>query len=388
VEACSARDLGLSDARRLDVGHRSYAIYRDHKGRLFATDGMCTHGNTHLSSGLVKGDEVECPKHNGRFRLADGAPSRAPACQGLATYPVEERQGRLFVNLARPGGAGARPQRTFRLRVAGTRFVATFIKELLLEPAEGEDPVAFTPGDYLKLDIPAYDAIRLGDLEIPDRYRPEWERQGLTDLVARNPAPGRRNNYSIASNSRLERTLRFDVRLASPPQGKSCPPGAGSSWVFSLQEGDPVTAVGPFGDFHVRPTQREMVYIGGGAGMAPLRAHLSHHLETLETSRRISFYYGARSLQEAFYLEYFEELARRHPGFSFHLALSMPLPEDRWTGQVGLVHEVALRQHLRRHPSPRTLEYYLCGPPPLIRASTAMLAELEVPAQQVSFDEF
>lgn len=208
------------------------------------------------------------------------------------------------------------------------------------------------------------------------------------DMVAKNPSPGRRNNYSIASNARLEQALRFNVRLATPPPGMACPPGAGSSYVFNLRPGDPVTAIGPFGDFHIRPTQREMVYVGGGAGMAPLRAHLSHLFETVGTKRRVSFYYGARSLEEAFYQDYFLEMARRHPGFTFELALSAPRPKDRFSGPVGLVHEVVLEHHLRRHPSPRALEYYLCGPPPMIRASTAMLAALDVPAEQVLFDEF
>jgi Na(+)-translocating NADH:ubiquinone oxidoreductase F subunit len=158
--------------------------------------------------------------------------------------------------------------------------------------------------------------------------------------------------------------------------------------MFSLKPGDFVTGIGPFGDFHVKPTQREMVYIGGGAGMAPLRAHLSHLLETEGTARKISFWYGARSSQEIFYQDYFAALEKNHHNFSFRLALSSPLPEDNWGGLQGFIHEVVLQQYLRDHPNPASAEYYLCGPPLMIKACNRMLAELGVPAHQISFDEF
>jgi Na+-transporting NADH:ubiquinone oxidoreductase subunit F len=149
-----------------------------------------------------------------------------------------------------------------------------------------------------------------------------------------------------------------------------------------------VTAIGPFGDFHIKPTQREMVYIGGGAGMAPLRAHLSHLLETEKTSRKVCFWYGARSRQEIFYDDYFEELARRHPNFAFHVALSTPLPEDSWNGPLGFIHEVVLEKHLRQHANPKAVEYYLCGPPLMIKACNKVLADLGVPSSQIAYDEF
>src|SRR6202034_2951679 len=168
-------------------------------------------------------------------------------------------------------------------------------------------------------------------------------------LVACNPDGGRRNNYSVASNAKTERTLRFNVRIATPPPGQDCSPGIGSSFVFHLKPGDVVSGIGPFGDFHIKPTQREMVYIGGGAGMAPLRAHLSHLLDTERTARKISFWYGVRSKQEIFYEDYFQNLANGHRNFTFHLALSSPLPEDKWMGHVGFIHEVALEEYLRDH---------------------------------------
>jgi Na+-transporting NADH:ubiquinone oxidoreductase subunit F len=388
IEACVAADLGVADAIRFDHGKKTYALYRNEVGDLFATDGLCTHGNVHLSNGLVKGNIIECSKHNGRFNLIDGSPARAPICRGLVTYPIQERNGRIFMNVSRAGGVGARAQKTYQLRVVSNGNVATFIKELVLEPLDLAGRISFTPGDYLQLDIPAYDLIRFRDFDIPEPFAAVWEQQHVFDLVARNPEVGRRNNYSLASNQQTERVLRFNVRIATPPPGQDCAPGVGSSYVFGLRPGDIVTAIGSFGDFHIKPTQREMVYIGGGAGMAPLRAHLSHLLESGNCARKIGFWYGARSRQEIFYEDYFENLANEHRNFTFNLALSSPLPEDNWTGHLGFIHEVVLENYLSRHANPRVAEYYLCGPPMMIKACTKMLADLGVPASQISYDEF
>ena len=387
IEVCAAADLGRADVIRFDHGKKTFALYRDDEGKLYATDGVCTHGNTHLADGLVKGKIIECPKHNGRYHLADGSPARPPVCRGLATYPLEEQNGRLHLNLLRVGGAGARESKTWRFRVVSNRSVATFIKELVLEPLDGA-ALAFTPGDYLQFDIPAYERIRFRDFDIPAPFTAVWEAHHVFDLEVSNPAPGRRNNYSLASNQQLERHLRFNVRISTPPPGQDCPPGVGSSYVFNLKPGDTVSAIGPFGDFHLKPTQREMVYIGGGAGMAPLRAHLSHLFETEHTARKVSFWYGARSRQEIFYADYFEQLAAQHPNFSFHLALSSPLPEDNWTGPTGFIHEVVLAQHLAKHASAPAVEYYLCGPPLMIKGCLAMLRGLGVPASRIAYDEF
>ena len=388
VAVCAAADLRRADAVRFDHARKTYAVYRDEDGRLFATDGLCTHGNTHLSDGLVIGGIIECPKHNGRFHLADGSPARAPICRGLATYPAEEREGRIFVDVMHAGGVGARAHTAFKFRVVSNRSVATFIKEVVLEPEDGAGAVGFAPGDYLQLDIPAYDSIRFSEFDIPEPYASVWKNQHVFDLVARNPEPGRRNNYSLAGNPKTERQLRFNVRIATPPPGQECAPGVGSSYVFSLKPGDTVTAIGPFGDFHIKPTQHEMVYIGGGAGMAPLRAHISHLLESERSARKISYWYGARSRQEIFYEEYFRELEASHSNFSFHLALSSPLPGDNWTGHEGFIHEVVLEKYLREHPHPEAAEYYLCGPPQMIKACTRMLESVGVSARQIAYDEF
>ena len=388
IEICAAADLCRSDVIRFDHGKRTYALARDEKGALYAMDGICTHGNTHLGDGFVKGNIIECSKHNGRFNLVDGSPARAPVCRGLATYPLEERGGRLYLNIFQPGGFAGREQKTMRFRVVSNHSVATFIKELILEPANAAEKISFVPGDYIQIDIPAYQNIRFREFEIPEPYATVWENQHVFDLVARNTAAGRRNNYSIASNQQNERTLRFNVRIATPPPGQDCPPGVGSAYVFHLKPGDTVTAIGPFGDFHIKPTQREMVYIGGGAGMAPLRAHLSHLFETEKTRRKVSFWYGARSRQEIYYQEYFQLIAAEHSNFDFQLALSAPLPEDSWTGHAGFIHEVVFLRYLKDHPDPKAVEYYLCGPPLMIKACTNMLADLGVSTDHIAFDEF
>ncbi len=388
IDVCDASLLGPEDVIRFDHSHRTYALYRTADGVLYATDGICTHGNTHLADGLVKGKIVECPKHNGRFNLADGSPARPPVCVGLRTYPIENRDGRLTLNVAQAGGAGAREQQTLQLRVVSNRSVATFIKELVLEPLDPSAKVKFTPGDYMQIEIPAYDNLRFREFDIPEPYSAVWDTQHVFDLTVSNPVAGRRNNYSLASNQELERTLTFNVRVATPPPGQDCPPGVGSSYVFNLKPGDTVSAIGPFGDFHIKPTQKEMVYIGGGAGMAPLRSHLSHLFETQNTARRVSFWYGARSRQEIFYADYFEQLEREHPNFSFHLALSDPQPEDEWTSHTGFIHEVVLENYLATHENPKAVEFYLCGPPMMIRACTKMLTELGVAPGQIAYDEF
>lgn len=385
VEVCADAALSVSDVVRFDHGRKTFAIVRDHDGKLFATDGICTHGNNHLAEGLVIAGTIECPKHNGRFHLADGSPARAPICRGLATYPVESRDGRLFMRVTAPGGAGARPQAPVRLKVLEVRNVATFIREITLEP---ETKLAFQPGDYLQFEIPSYPEIKFSDFDIPEPYASVWSAQHVFDLVARNSDGEKRNNYSLASDPDSESLLRLNVRIATPPPGQDCPPGVGSAYMFSLRPGDTLATVGPFGDFHIRPTQREMVYIGGGSGMAPLRSHITHLFETQATARKVSFWYGARSRQELFYQDHFESLAARFPNFAFHPALSSPLDSDAWTGEVGFIHEVAFEKYLKNHAHPRAVEFYLCGPPQMMKACQKMLRELGVEDSQITFDEF
>ena len=388
LEVCAATDLQREGVIRFDHGRKTYALIRDARDALHATDGICTHGNNHLADGLVVNGTIECPKHNGRFRLLDGAPARPPVCRGLAVYPLEKRGDRLWLNIVRPTGCGARQPEPLRLRVVATRNISTFIRELVLEPANGTRLTGFEPGDYLQFHIPAFDRIAFRDFDIPEPYATVWRNQHVFDLVASNTNTPKYNNYSIAGNRNDTYPLVFNIRIATPPPGQDCPPGAGSSYMFALKPGDEITALGPSGDFHIRPTRREMAYIGGGAGMAPLRAHLSHLFESEATARRVNFWYGARSRQELFYQDYFTGLAEKHNNFRFHPTLSSPVPDDGWTGPAGFIHEVARDSYLATHPNPSAIEYYLCGPPAMIRACRQMLDDLGVPEQNISHDEF
>jgi Na+-transporting NADH:ubiquinone oxidoreductase subunit F len=192
----------------------------------------------------------------------------------------------------------------------------------------------------------------------------------------------------VASNAKTEHTLRFNVRIATPPPGQGCRPGIGSSYVFNLKPGEEIVATGRFGDFHIKPTQRETIYIGGGAGKAPFRAHLSDVLENERTARRISLWYGARSRQEILYEDYFSGIAHEHRNFAFHLALSKALPEDSWTGNVSFIHDIVLERYLIEHPHLASAKFYLCGPPRMIKACTRMLDGMGVPIYQIAYDQF
>jgi Na+-transporting NADH:ubiquinone oxidoreductase subunit F len=380
--------LNKEDVLRFDHDHKTYAVYRTADNHYHATDGVCTHGNAHLADGFVRGTLIECPKHNGRFDVRDGSPQRAPVCVAIKTYTVKESHGHLMLDLKSAGGMGVlAPEKTYTFRVVSNDNVATFIKELVLEPAPGNALPEYQPGQYLQFDIPVYARRTLAGIDVQQPYATVWKAQHVFESEAANDMPVRRN-YSFATDPAKDRQMRFNIRIATPPRGQHCDAGIGSSYVFGLKPGDTITAIGPFGDFLIKPTEREMIYIGGGAGMAPLRSHLAHLLETQGSKRRISYWYGARSLQEMFYQDYFEELARRHPNFNFHVALSEPQPGENWTGQTGFIHDVVRRQYLHTHPDPRQVEYYLCGPPPMIKAATAMLKEYGVGASQIAYDEF
>ncbi|WOO40751.1 NADH:ubiquinone reductase (Na(+)-transporting) subunit F [Rubellicoccus peritrichatus] len=388
VEVCDAGIIEKEDVIRFDHDSRTFAIYRTLNDEYHATDGVCTHGNTHLADGLVKGKLIECPKHNGRFDITDGSPQRAPVCVALKTYKVKVENGKIYFNLDSAGGCGAKlKQTTYKFKVVSNDNVATYIKELVLEPTEDSPKLDYQAGDYIQLNIPAYGELKFSDMDVQEPYRKIWEAHHVFDLTATNKAPVHRN-YSLATNPQIDKTLRFNVRIAIPPRGQDCSAGVGSSYVFNLKPGDTVSAIGPFGTFHIKDTDKEMVYLGGGAGMAPLRAHLSQLFDTLKTGRKVSYWYGARSLQEMFYQDYFEALEKRFENFSFHLALSEPEPEDNWDGPTGFIHEVLRDQYLANHEKPGEVEFYLCGPPAMIDAGKNMLASTAVSPNQISYDEF
>lgn len=388
VEIGPSNLLQREDVIRFDYEQASYAIYRAADDRFYATEGICTHGNAHLADGLVKGTLIECAKHNGRFDIRDGSPQRPPVCVALKTYTVEERQGTLWLDPASAGGLGVTaPPVTYTFRVVSNDNIATFIKELVLEPEPASPSLTYRPGEYLQFNIPAYPERTLRSVQVEPPFDRIWQAQQVFDLPVSNPMPCRRN-YSLASNPAKDRYLRFNVRIATPPPGLGVSCGVGSSYMFNLKPGDVVSAIGPFGDFHIREGEREMVYLGGGAGMAPLRAHISHLLETEQSERRISYWYGARSKMEIYYQDYFENLARQHPNFSFHIALSEPKPEDGWTSHTGFIHQVLQREYLQGHPDPKQVDYYLCGPPAMIVAAREMLAGYGVDSAQIAYDEF
>jgi Na+-transporting NADH:ubiquinone oxidoreductase subunit F len=388
IEVCDSHVLQKADVIRFDDDHASYAIYRTADDQFFATEGICTHGNAHLADGMVTGTLIECAKHNGRFDIRDGSPQRPPVCVALKTYAVQVREGKLWLDLNSAGGLGVTsPPVTYTFQVLRNDNIATFIKELVLELDPDSPELIYQPGEYLQFDIPAYTTGSLRHVEIKPPFTAIWETQRIFDLPTGNLMPCRRN-YSLATNPAKDREFRFNVRLATPPGGVACNAGVGSSYIFGLQPGDKVTAIGPFGDFHIRESEREMVYLGGGAGMAPLRSHLSYLLETQRSTRRISYWYGARSKMEIFYQEYFEELAHRFENFSFHIALSEPQPGDEWGSYTGFIHQVLQDEYLNRHPNPRQIDYYLCGPPAMILAAKRMLAEFGVDSEQIAYDEF
>ena len=388
IEMCAASFLKNEDVIRFDHDRKTYAIYRSAEGLLYATDGICTHGNTHLADGLVKGRLIECPKHNGRFDIADGLPQRQPVCVALKTYKAREHDGKIFLDLASAGGCGlTQPATAYKFRVVSNENVATFIKELVLEPEPDSTVPPYQPGDYMQLDIPAYGEIAFNEISVKPPFAEVWKAHHVFAFRSENAALIRRN-YSLATNPATDKQLRFNVRIATPPRGQDCLAGAGSAYVHRLKPGDKITAIGPFGSFHIKPGDAEMVYVGGGAGMAPLRSHLAHLFETLKTGRKVSFWYGARSRQEVFYQDYFESLVGQFSNFSFHLALSEPQAEDCWTGATGFIHEVLEAHYLKQHPNPAGVEYYLCGPPVMVKATKEMLAALNVPESQIAYDEF
>ena len=270
--------------------------------------------------------------------------------------------------------------------VRSNRNVATFIKELTLDLPPGEN-VDFRAGGYIQIEAPPHH-IKYADFVIDDQYRGDWEKYNLFALESRVDEPVVRA-YSMANYPEERGIIMLNVRIATPPPNQpNVPPGQMSSYIFSLKPGDKVTISGPYGEFFAKDTDAEMVFIGGGAGMAPMRSHIFDQLKRLHSKRKISFWYGARSLRESFYHDEFIQLAKDNPNFTFYLALSEPLAEDNWTGYVGFIHQVLYDNYLKNHPAPEDCEYYLCGPPMMNSAVFAMLDRLGVERENIAFDDF
>jgi Na+-transporting NADH:ubiquinone oxidoreductase subunit F len=275
--------------------------------------------------------------------------------------------------------------------VVSNKNVATFIKEFVVKLPEGET-LNFKSGGYIQIDVPYY-AMSFRDIEVEERFRDEWDKYNMWNLSINNTEETYRA-YSMANHPAEGNIVMLNIRIATPPWDRAkgafanVPPGLCSSYIFSRKPGDKVTVSGPFGEFFIKETDREMIYIGGGAGMAPLRSHLFHLFHTLKTKRKVSYWYGARSKREIFYEDEFRAIEKKFPNFKFNIALSEPQPEDNWTGYTGFIHQVLNDNYLKIHEEPEEIEYYLCGPPQMNDAVQKMLYDLGVPDEMVDFDDF
>ncbi len=265
--------------------------------------------------------------------------------------------------------------------------VATFIKELELKLPEGAD-VNFRAGGFVQMEIPPYEISYRDDIEVAEQFRSDWDRFDVWQHKSKTIEPTVRA-YSMANYPEEKGILKFNIRIASPPPGTDYPPGKMSSYLFTLKPGDKLTCFGPYGDFFVKETLAEKIWIGGGAGMAPMRSHIFDELKRKKKGDvKMSFWYGARSLKELFYQEDFDELDAQFDNFEWHVAMSDPLPEDDWKGLTGFIHTVVYDQYLGNHPAPEDCEYYLCGPPPMIAAVMKMLSDLGVEPENIALDDF
>lgn len=268
--------------------------------------------------------------------------------------------------------------------VVSNENVATFIKELVLKP---EEPIQFEAGAYIQIDVPEYD-LTFKDFHIDSKYISEWKKYNLLALSAKGIKPGFRA-YSMANPPHEAEIVKLNVRIATPPPGtEGIPPGFGSSFIFNLKAGDKVKISGPYGDFMARDTANEMCFIGGGAGMAPLRSHILHQTDGIDSGRKISFWYGARSKKEMFYDDEFKDLEKRYDNFTYKVALSSPEPDDDWNGLTGFIHSHLCSSYLCNHEDPTEIEYYLCGPPVMIDAIIAALHDLGVEDDMIFYDKF
>ena len=272
--------------------------------------------------------------------------------------------------------------------VRSNKNVATFIKELVLELPKGEN-LNFTAGGYIQIDIPEYHDLGFKNFDVEKEYHEDWDKFKIWDVVANNDEDCFRA-YSMANHPAEGNIIMLNVRIATPPPAlwDQVPPGIASSYIFNLKAGDKVTISGPFGEFFAKDTDREMIYLGGGAGMAPMRSHLFDLLDTQKTKRKITFFYGARSAREMFYHDDFTRLEKEFPNFKYVVGLSEPMPEDNWEGPTGFIHNVAFDQYLKNHEDPTELEYYMCGPPMMIDACDKMLYDLGVEREMIAYDSF
>ena len=323
--------------------------------------------------------------------VTDGGGSMLPTEEGHFTRGQAREGHRLSCQVAVKQDMKIEiPEEVFGVKqwlckVKSNENVATFIKELVLELPPGEN-VNFRAGGYVQLEIPPH-KVSYKNFAIQEEYRPDWDKfdvwkyeSVVSDTTVRA--------YSMANYPEEKGVVKFNIRIASPPPGTDLPPGKMSSYVFDLKPGDEIEVFGPFGEFFAKDTDAEMVYVGGGAGMAPMRSHIFDQLKRLSSTRKITFWYGARSLREMFYVEDFNRLAAENPNFTWHVALSDPLPEDNWTGYTGFIHNVLYENYLKDHPAPEDCEFYMCGPPMMNSAVIKLLEDLGVEPENIMLDDF
>jgi Na+-transporting NADH:ubiquinone oxidoreductase subunit F len=332
-----------------------------------------------------------------RCQVLDGGGSILPTETGFFTRKEQQNNWRLGCQVKIRQDIKIKvPEAVLGIRkwdceVVSNRNVATFIKEFVVRLPQGES-LNFEPGGYVQIDVPKYN-VSFTDFNIEEEFRNDWDKFKMWELSVTNRDETFRA-YSMANYPAEKDLIKLNIRIATPPWDpirkafKDVPAGICSSYLFSRKPGDKVTISGPYGEFHIKNTDNEMIYIGGGAGMAPLRSHIFHLFKTLKTKRKVTYWYGARSLREVFYEDEFREIERNFPNFKFNLALSEPLPEDKWKGYTGFIHQVLYDNYLGKHEFPEDVEYYFCGPPVMNASVVKMLDQLGVPPENVAFDDF
>ena len=327
-----------------------------------------------------------------RVKISEGGGSILPTEESHITKREAREGDRLSCQVAVKQNMKIEvPEEVFGVKkwectVRSNHNVATFIKELVLELPEGEN-VDFRAGGYIQIECPA-DEIDYKNFEVEERFRGDWDNFKLWDLRSK-PKEGALRAYSMANYPEEKGIIMLNVRIATPPPRQmDLPPGIMSSYIFNLKPGDKVTISGPFGEFFAKKTDAEMVFVGGGAGMAPMRSHIFDQLRRIHTDRKMSFWYGARSRREMFYVEDFDMLAAENDNFDWHVALSDPQPEDNWEGDTGFIHEVLYENYLKDHPAPEDCEFYMCGPPMMNAAVIKMLKDMGVEDENIMLDDF
>ena len=339
-----------------------------------ACGGGGTCGVCHVT--VLSGGGSLLPTEEGHISRGDARKGLRLACQVKVKEDMELEIPAEIFNV-----------RKWNCKVRSNDNVATFIKELVIELPEGED-VPFRAGGYIQIECPPHVA-EYKNFDIGEEYRGDWDKFNMWRYVSKVDEDVTRA-YSMASYPGEKGIIMLNVRIASPPPRapEGTPPGIMSSFIFNLKPGDDVVISGPYGEFFAKDTDNEMVFIGGGAGMATMRSHIFDLFKRLKTNRKVSFWYGARSLREAFYVDHFDAIAAENPNFKWHLALSEPQPEDNWTGYTGFIHQVVKDKYLMEHVAPEDCEYYMCGPPMMNDAVIAMLIDMGVERDSIFLDDF